>query len=488
MAIELNHAHQGSRTSGTIGVHAKKNGKADDGVGATGFMALMMSMSSDDSSSSMIDLTTDVPAAQGGLTVQPSATLDGTIACPAPMAGALVLDPATKVVESASSLTDDTLVTNLAGASSFQGAAVKVLSTISLVGNALPDVPVALRSNAVALTGTPSATLPGTGEMLMTGAGEELASADNVSIGAAAQVKFMMPFDEISAKSQQAMGDTNIKLTAALKEAEPTTVHAALKVVPRESLVPEQHKLAAVKPPSAQEPLIDAVEKPRSILHVQSTGVFGRDVAAVVPARTSSTAALLPDVASALTTFIPATMPRPQERSNFKSGYGRAGDSGLDAGFGQAMSAVSRSDAVFVVPPSSATVADTAVAETVSYWVSHGVQNAEMTLDGFGESPVKVSILLQGDLAQIDFRTDQVAVRQVLEGASLQLKEMLSGQGLQLAGMSVGTSGQGGSGSGENKPGRAGVQRISMVQEESISTVSVRGTNSSVGQSLDLFV
>jgi flagellar hook-length control protein FliK len=124
----------------------------------------------------------------------------------------------------------------------------------------------------------------------------------------------------------------------------------------------------------------------------------------------------------------------------------------------------------------------------VSYWVSQGVQTAELTLDGFGDTPVEVTILLNGDQAQIDFRTDQLGVRQVLESAAAQLKDMLSNQGLELAGVSVGTSGKGSdANSGEGRE-RAGVQQVTLLKTESVGTPTVRAANPAVGRSLDLFV
>ena len=89
-----------------------------------------------------------------------------------------------------------------------------------------------------------------------------------------------------------------------------------------------------------------------------------------------------------------------------------------------------------------ATVPDTAVAETVTYWATQGVQSAELKLDGFGDKPVEVSISMQGDQAQIEFRSDQPEVRLALENATTQLRDLLADQGLQLAGVSIGGSGR----------------------------------------------
>jgi flagellar hook-length control protein FliK len=83
------------------------------------------------------------------------------------------------------------------------------------------------------------------------------------------------------------------------------------------------------------------------------------------------------------------------------------------------------------------------VTEQMSYWVSRDVQNAQLRLDGFGTDGVEVNITMQGKEAQVDFRTDMPEAREALEGASAQLKDMLSREGLVLSGVSVGTSAQG---------------------------------------------
>ena len=163
-------------------------------------------------------------------------------------------------------------------------------------------------------------------------------------------------------------------------------------------------------------------------------------------------------------------------------------NSGLEGALGGATTSKTPADAVYEVAPTSAVVPDTQVAETVSYWVTHGVQSAELTLDGLGGEPVKVRISLDGDQAQVDFLSNQVEVRQVLESASAQLKELLSSEGLQLAGMSVGTSGQGGGQNHAPAPSER-VRQTRVVAAEPIAVVAgAKGGNPSVGQALDLFV
>jgi len=193
------------------------------------------------------------------------------------------------------------------------------------------------------------------------------------------------------------------------------------------------------------------------------------------------------DAATALLAGGQSDLVRPQGRFGARAGSGQSGSSGFESAFGQAMVATNRSESVFQVPPASAVVPDTAVAETVSYWASHGVQTAELTLEGFGDAPVEVSILLSGDQAQIDFRTDQPGVRQVLENAAAQLKDMLSSQGLQLAGVSVGSSGTGGEPGGERRQ-RSAAQQVSLVKTDAVGAVTTRSANPAVGRSLDLFV
>jgi flagellar hook-length control protein FliK len=118
-----------------------------------------------------------------------------------------------------------------------------------------------------------------------------------------------------------------------------------------------------------------------------------------------------------------------------------------------------------------------------------GVQSAELTLDGFGSDPVEVSISLNGDQAQIDFRTDQADVRQALEAATADLRNLLSGEGLQLAGVSVGSSG-GRSAQGDAQQSSPGARQVVLPQESGTAPAPriVRSSNPSVGRSLDMFV
>ncbi len=137
------------------------------------------------------------------------------------------------------------------------------------------------------------------------------------------------------------------------------------------------------------------------------------------------------------------------------------------------------------VTAASATVPDTAVAETVTYWATQGVQSAELKLDGFGDDPVEVSISMQGDQTQIEFRSDQPDVRLALENATLELRELLADQGLHLAGVSVGSSGRHGTHS--DTPRQHTEEKKAVFVKTSVAPTPGRG-HASVGRSLDIFV
>lgn len=129
------------------------------------------------------------------------------------------------------------------------------------------------------------------------------------------------------------------------------------------------------------------------------------------------------------------------------------------------------------------------VAEQVSYWIGRGVQSAELELAGLGEGPVKVSIVLQGQEAHVDFQTDQVQTRQVLEDSLSHLRELLQREGFVLSGVSVGTSGSPGAG-GKQPQARQGSRQALVTAADLQARVDQAGANPSrlSGRSVDLFV
>jgi flagellar hook-length control protein FliK len=138
--------------------------------------------------------------------------------------------------------------------------------------------------------------------------------------------------------------------------------------------------------------------------------------------------------------------------------------------------------------PIAATAPELQVAEQVTYWVTQNVQNAELKLDGLGASPVEVSINLQGNEAQITFRSDEAATRGVLESAGAHLKDLLQREGLVLTGVSVGTSHSGSSGDGSERRGRPGAKQVAIAPLQVVTAETARRMGVPSGRSVDLFV
>ena len=180
---------------------------------------------------------------------------------------------------------------------------------------------------------------------------------------------------------------------------------------------------------------------------------------------------------------------RQGEKSSAKSPGLQVGSESAGGWGGQAFQVNSGVDTPsFVVDPSAVSF-ESMVADTVSYWTTQGIQNAELKLDGFGSQPVEVSISLNGDEAHIGFRTDQPEIRNILEGAVAHLKELLTSEGLVLSGFSIGTSGQGGANSQDRRDQSGTRQAMIAVKEAQQTSERPQRVNlSSVGRALDLFV
>ena len=123
-----------------------------------------------------------------------------------------------------------------------------------------------------------------------------------------------------------------------------------------------------------------------------------------------------------------------------------------------------------------------------TYWMSSDLKNAEMKLDGFGESVVEVSISVHGNQTHVAFRSDEEQTRLALGDAGATLKDMLHKEGLDLTGVSVGTSnagedaGQERRSRQENRPGA-----IEKLANNLPSGTSGKIVPSRIGQ-LDVFV
>ena len=98
---------------------------------------------------------------------------------------------------------------------------------------------------------------------------------------------------------------------------------------------------------------------------------------------------------------------------------------------------------------------------------------------------------MQGNEAQISFRSDEAATRDMLEGASAHLKDMLQREGLVLTGVSVGNSGAGSDTNGSQQRARQAA-RQGLIAPVQVATVTAADTqrrmHSGAGRSVDLFV
>ncbi len=140
-----------------------------------------------------------------------------------------------------------------------------------------------------------------------------------------------------------------------------------------------------------------------------------------------------------------------------------------------------------VVASQASGAVESYVAEQVTYWIAQDVQSAELTLDGMGASPVEVSISMQGNEAQVAFRTDELHARDAIERAAEQLKDSLQRQGVLLTGMSVGTSHSGDASGQGGRSRQEGRQASVTVPVESLADSPVR-PKIPQGRALDLFV
>jgi len=139
--------------------------------------------------------------------------------------------------------------------------------------------------------------------------------------------------------------------------------------------------------------------------------------------------------------------------------------------------------------PSMGTALEVAVAEKVSYWIGQDVQKAELRLDGLGKDAVQVTITMAGNEAQVAFRSDEAATRQVLEAATAHLKDLLQREGVVLTGVSVGSSGAGDARQAAQGP-RPGARHAARVVAhiEAAAPAHARTGPQIRGTSVDLFV
>ena len=253
----------------------------------------------------------------------------------------------------------------------------------------------------------------------------------------------------------------------------------------------------SVKADVAASALLDRTQQAMAARVIQNPGTSHLQSAAAATAadsRSVNVASVLQDLANTptLASAVAASgwnegLTRPSDRPGSKLA-GLQSALGIEgAGGGHIFQAGSRADLPSAMVNPSMPSFESAVAEKLNYWIAQGVQNAELELDGFGDEPVAVRISLKGDEAHIGFRTDQPEIRRLLEGASAQLKDLLASQGLLLSQVSVGTSGQNGSGQQGRRP-PTGTRTGIINAPETAPVQGARRPGVSVGTAVDLFV
>ena len=123
-----------------------------------------------------------------------------------------------------------------------------------------------------------------------------------------------------------------------------------------------------------------------------------------------------------------------------------------------------------------------------SYWISGDLKNAKMMLGDASEGLVEVSISLQGNQAQVAFRADETSTRNALQDSGSELKEMLRRDGIELAGVSVGSSGAGGGGSSRGSAGSEDRRTIRLPERNTNADDPSLASLPGDAQGLDLFV
>ncbi len=142
------------------------------------------------------------------------------------------------------------------------------------------------------------------------------------------------------------------------------------------------------------------------------------------------------EVAAATATFAHAQGTRHQDGGAPSDQPGQAwggGASGVDGG---ASPPATETSAEGVLASFEATMAD-----EVEMWVHQNLQKADVTVTHEGV-PVDVSVDLQGNQAHVSFVSDHAQTRDLLDAGMDQLRALLQQHGLELAGMSVGSSPQ----------------------------------------------
>ncbi|WP_417284511.1 flagellar hook-length control protein FliK [Comamonas sp.] len=128
------------------------------------------------------------------------------------------------------------------------------------------------------------------------------------------------------------------------------------------------------------------------------------------------------------------------------------------------------------------------ISEQVAFWAHQKNHHAALSIEHEGK-PIQVQVQLNGQEAHVRFAADDEQARQLLADGQSQLRELLQAQGLQLAGVSVGSGkadSQGNSQRDQRDEGRSSARQARVQLTADVGGTSVAASPKSAG--VDVFV
>lgn len=419
MAIETAPASSTQGAQASSASHAAKSrGKATE-AGGNSFLALLSSLDAQAGDASMTALAADDGTASG------AALKDGL-----PDAGSQLADPAQLLASLAGSVAGADVLPDDGGDPALAGAPQAVGKPgphIRAPGTVLSDA-----ANALANAQTSVAAAAATGEE----SGLDAQASESIAELVAG---LKMPgADADKAQTSTAAHTSTVRLAARADEVVPSTAKAAAAA-------------AQAFDPSRATATIGGLVRTTAGASVDPRDSKLASTLALAQSTSPATAALQapPETRDAGLSDRGGDKPGSGNPSFLASGALASAERGL-GGAANAAGDVRFAD----VASSQQMTPDELLAQQVSVWATGKTQAAELKLDGFGEQPIEISIALNGNEAEVTFRSDHAQARDLLQSALPELREMLRNEGLVLSGMTVGTSDRGAAESGGRQAGR----------------------------------
>jgi flagellar hook-length control protein FliK len=430
MAIETSPASGTQGAQANPASHALKNrGKASDSVGGA-FLALLSSLGSQASDAGLAAMGADAGAAsdaalkdnQSGSAGQP-----GDSASLAAAAGASAVDPAV-----ANAVADDTASSDAARAAGRSGPYAQTSGTV------------AWGAATGAADGQAAAT-----------AGQD-ASLDAQAPDSIAELLAGLKVPSANANAN-ASGGADADMAAGMGAAPTSTVRLAAR---SDDPLPASAKAAAARATQAFDPS-------RVMAAVGGLARAGSGAGAPVDPRDGKSVSTVSLAQGGVAATASLQAPLETRDASLADKGGDKPGSGNPSWIGGGIpGAAERGPGAATGAPGDVRFADVAasqqltpdemLAQQVSVWATGKTQAAELKLDGFGDQPIEISIALNGNEAEVAFRSDHALARDLLQSSLPELQEMMRNEGLVLSGMTVSTSDRGAAEAGGRQTGREG--------------------------------